>query len=598
MLSKITKYTLGLTLAMGTLFPNLQAQVAVNVTEDQFVKNSDTTQHAEWHKGKNQFPGKPRDMWQIGIGGGSFIISGDVKSQFGWGASVHARKSIGYALSLRMEYMFGQARGLNYQASSLGGFPTVSPFSISADGQSISQPDLYGAGDLFYANYKLPQYHAASIQAVINLNNIRFHKPSNKWSVNAILGLGFNAYQSFYDALDGNGAAYDFRNVANGLDPAVLGDRRTIRDNVKGITDGKYETQAQINNKNLVTFGKDGQKFSVTPFFSTGFSFEYLVTPRLSIALEHQVFFSADDYLDGKSRKENGSLTSNTDIAHYTSLRLGFHIGKKSKRVQPLWFVNPLLHPMQDIADLKGKLDDDWFKDDDKDGVPNKLDEEPNSDPLAMVDSKGKTLDSDKDGVPDHKDEEPFSPPGFPVNEVGVAQVPKPIYPDQVKVDGHKLVIGDEVYELACNPACGGGGPGGDAKDWYLPMINFNLDKYELRPDAYGKIRQVADIMQKYPSVKIVVHGHTDTRASNEYNDMLSYNRVMSAIDYLKKEYKIDGSRFIVKIDGKRDNLINTAKGDEEHFMNRRVEFYISDGKEASQPRPAEVKGNSRKWKY
>lgn len=599
MLSKFTKFSLGLCFALGTLYPSLQAQTAVAASEDQFIKDRDTTQHTDWRKGKNQYPGHPRDMWQIGLGGGSFLVSGDVKSQFGWGASIHARKSLGYVLSLKMEYMFGQARGLNYQASSLGGFPAVSPFSISADGQNVSRPDLYGSSDLFYANYKMPQYHAASLQAVINLNNIRFHKPDNKWSFNAIVGIGANAYQSYYDALDANGDAYDFRNVANNLDPAVMADRRTIRDNVKGILDGDYETHAQINDKNLFTFGKDGKKYSVTPFLNAGFSLEYLVTPRLSIALEHQAIFSADDYLDGKSRKENGALTSNTDIPHYTSLRLGFHIGNKEKRIQPLWFVNPLNHPMQDIADLKKKMDDDWFKDDDKDGVPNKLDQEPNSDPLAMVDTKGKTLDSDKDGVPDHKDEEPYSPPGHPVNEVGVAQVPKPIYPDQVKVDGHKLVIGDETFEPGCNPACAGnGGPGGNLKDWYLPMIHFNLDKFNLRPDAYTQLKHVADVMQKYPNIKIVVHGHTDSRASDDYNDMLSYNRVMSSIEYLKNTYKIDESRFIIQYNGKRNSLINSAKGEEEHFMNRRVEFYIANGDEKSQERPKNTQSELKKWKY
>jgi OOP family OmpA-OmpF porin len=599
MLSKLTKYSLGLCFALGTLFPNVNAQVAVNVTDDQFVKEKDKEDHAKWKKGESQFPAKPRDMWQIGVGGGSFLISGDVKSQFGWGASVHVRKSLGYIVSLKGEYMFGQARGLNYQASSLGGFPAIAPFTISPDGVRYSTVDLYGPNDVFYANYKMPQYHAASMQMVINLNNIRFHKPSNKWSVNGIVGIGGSSYRTYYDALDANGDAYDFRSVSDGLDPRTLADRNTIRDNVKGMLDGDYETQAQINNRNLITVGAEGKEYSFTAFASVGFSLEYLVTPRISIALEHQAYFSADDYLDGKSRKEDGSLTSNIDVPHYTSLRIGFHIGKKDKRIQPLWFVNPLLHPTQDIADLKKKLDDDWFKDDDKDGVPNKLDQEPNTDPLAMVNTKGQTLDSDKDGVPDHKDEEPYSPPGYPVNETGVAQVPKPIYPDQVKVDGHKLVIGNETFEPACNPACMGGnnGPGGNLKDWYLPMIHYDLDKYNLRPDAYGSLKHVAEVMKSYPNIKIVVHGHTDSRAGDEYNDILSYNRVKSAIEFLKTTYKIDESRFIIQYNGKRSYLIGTAKAEEEHFMNRRVEFYIASD-EQSKARPDNSQSKLKKWKY
>lgn len=600
MFSKFTKVSLGLCFALGMLFPALQAQTVIVPTDDQFIKEKDKEEHQKWRKGESLFPARPRDMWQLGIGGGSFFITGDVKPQFGWGTSIHVRKSLGYILSLKGEYMFGQARGLNYQGSTMGGFPAVWPFTISPDGQTVATPGLYGPNDMFYANYKMPQYHAASVQLVINLNNIRFHKPSNRWSLNAIVGLGGNTYRTYYDALDGNGNAYDFSSVASGLDAADLGDRRAIKDNIKGLLDGDYETPAQINKNNLITFGKEGKKYSVTGYVSAGFSIEYLITPRLSIALEHQSHFSGDDYLDGKSRKEDGSLTSNSDIPHYTSLRLGIHLGKKSKRIQPLWFVNPIASPMQEVADLKKKLDDDWFKDDDNDGVPNKLDQEKNTAPGAIVNTKGQTIDSDKDGIPDHLDSEPFSPMGYPVNESGIAQVPKPLYPDQVKVvdNGSKLIIGNEVFEPGCNPACAGTA-GGGIGDWYLPMIHFNLDKYELRPDAYTQLKHVADVMKKYPNTKMVVHGHTDSRASNEYNDMLSYNRAMAAVDYLGKQYGVKKDRFIIRYNGKHNALIGTAKNEEEHFMNRRVEFYVSDGTEKSQERPALPKGTSNnKWKY
>ena len=588
MIKKITQKILLLAICCAA---QAQAQITVNPTEDSYIREKDKETHQQWRKGEQPFPAKPRDMWQVGVGVGSFLVSGDVKSQFGWGTGLHFRKSLGYILSLKMEYMYGQAKGLNYQATSNGAYPSVAPFPITPDGERLIAAGLYDLNEPFYANYKM-NYHAASLQAVVNINNIRFHKPSNKWSLNWILGVGANAYNTRYDALDKNGNAYDFGGVSNNLNPSVLADRRTIRDNAKGILDGEYETQAQQNDRNLVRFGSD-KHYSLTPFVNTGLSLEFLLTPRLSIALEHQVFFTADDYLDGFSRKINGSLTSNSDIPHYTSVRLGFHIGKKSKKIQPLWFINPLIFPNQDIADLKKKLDDDWFKDDDDDGVPNKLDKEKGTEPLAVVDSKGRTKDSDKDGVPDHKDDEPFSPPGYKVNEQGVAQVPKPIYPDQVKVDGNKLIIGNETYE----PVMDGSGKGGNLKDWYLPMVHFDLDKYTLRPEAYSQLQHVAEVMKKYPELKIVAYGHTDSRAADDYNDMLSYNRVMSAIDFLVQQHSIDKNRFIVQYNGKRKQIIGNARREEEHFMNRRVEFFVATGKDLPQVRPNAPK-EKRGWKY
>lgn len=571
-----------------------QAQISVNPTEDNFISKKHESQHAEWKDGKSQFPGRPRDMWQIGVGGGSFLISGDVKPQFGWGASIHVRKSFGYVFSLKGEYMFGQARGLNYQASSSPAFPDVPPFTTQ-----------YASSSIFYANYYVPQHHALSLQAVYNLNNIKFHKKSNKWSLNLITGLGLNLYRTILNGLDANGNPYDFSNVArdgsgNPLDVTTLAGRREVRNNIKGVLDDTYESPAQQNNRNILTLGADGKKMAFNPFLNVGMSLEYLITPRLSLAIEHQGYISVDDFFDGKQKGEQGILTSNIDIPHYTSIRLGFHLGKKDKRIQPLWFINPLIYPMSDIADLKEKLDDDWFKDDDNDGVPNKLDQEPDTPQDAMVDTKGRTLDNDKDGVPDYKDKEPFSPPGYKVDEDGIAAVPKPLTQDDVEVmknpDGtERLVIGSETFQ----PLGDGTGSGrGDLKDWYLPMIHFDLDKYYLRPEAYEQLLHVATVMKAYPKIKIVVHGHTDVRASNEYNDMLSYNRSSSAIDFLVNHYEIDRARFIIKYNGEAKNLIPSAKMEPEHFMNRRVEFYVADGEEQEQARPDGDGGMKRNWKY
>jgi outer membrane protein OmpA-like peptidoglycan-associated protein len=563
------------------------AQISVNPTDDNFISNKYETQHAEWKEGKSQFPGKPRDMWQLGVGVGSFLVSGDVKSQFGWGASIHARKSLGYIFSLKAEYMFGQASGLNYQASSAASFRYGDTFTSA-----------YGANDIFYSNYRITQYHAFSIQSVYNLNNIKFHKKSNKWSLNLIVGLGANMYRSTTNALDANGNGYDFSQVAtNGADLTTVAGRRETRDAIKGVLDDSYETFAVQNDKNILTPGQDGEDFAFNPFLNVGMSLEYLITPRISLALEHQGIISVDDYIDTKSRSETGDFTSNIDIPHYTSIRLGFHLGKKDKRVQPLWFINPLIYPMSDVADLKEKLDDDWFKDDDNDGVPNKLDLEPDTPEDALVDTKGRTLDSDGDGVPDHKDKEPFSPPGYKTDEDGIAAVPKPLTQDDVKVlgdpdSGERLVIGSETFDPL------GEDGAGTLKDWYLPMVHFDLDKYYLRPEAYEQLLHVATVMKAYPKLKVVAHGHTDIRASNEYNDMLSYNRSMTAIDFIVNQYGVERSRFIIKYNGETKNLIPSAKGEQEHFINRRVEFYIAEDGEKELPRPADDGGRNRKWKY
>ncbi|MFK7795990.1 MAG: OmpA family protein [Aureispira sp.] len=612
MMKKI--YQLGVVLSGALLLmvaDTTQAQISVNPTEDKYIIKKDQARHAEWKEGKSQFPGRPRDWWQLGIGGGSFLVGGDVKPAFGWGASVHVRKSIGYVFSLKAEYMFGQASGLNYAPSYYRAFPNVDPFTITSSVGNVVSVGDYGIGDAFYANYKIEQHHALSLQMVFNLNNIKFHKKSNRWSLNLILGLGANLYNTKLDALDANNATYGvamtaLANSAGGgapnqqYDLTKLSDRNAIIQELRGILDGTYETLAQQNANNILTLGEGQNRMVLNPFVNIGLSFEYLITPRISIALEHQVYLSDDDLFDGKSRKENGASTSSIDIPHYTSLRLGFNIGKKEKAIQPLWFVNPLIYPMQDIADIKSTLDDDWFTDDDNDGVPNALDEEKDTPPDTEVDSKGRSLDSDGDGVVNSQDKEPFSPPGYPTDKDGVAQVPEPITQDDVKVipgdpttgKYPTLVIGDEVYDpLGSNSA-------GTLKDWYLPMVHFDLDKYYLRPEAYEQLQHVASVMKGYPSLNVVAHGHTDVRASEGYNDMLSYNRAMSCVDYLVNRYGIERSRFIIRYNGEVENLVQNANKELEHFMNRRVEFYIADENAQDQARPAGDGKASRNWKY
>ena len=580
-----------------------QAQISVNPTDDQYITKKDQAKHAEWKEGKSQFPGRPRDWWQIGIGGGSFLVSGDVKPAFGWGASVHVRKSIGYVFSLKAEYMFGQASGLNYAPSYYKAFPNVDPFTITSSEGNVITNGQYTTSDAFFANYKIEQHHALSLQMVFNLNNIKFHKKSNKWSLNLIVGLGANLYASKINAIDANGNVYNTQMTAlanKQTDLTKLSNRDQVLQELRGFMDDTYETLAQQNANNLLTIGEGQDRMVVNPFVNVGLSFEYLITPRISIGLEHQSFLSDDDFFDGKSRKENGYRTSNIDIPHYTSIRLGFHIGKKDKAIQPLWFVNPLIYPMQDVADLKEKLDDDWFKDTDKDGVPDALDEEKDTPPDTEVDSKGRSLDSDGDGIVNSQDKEPFSPPGYPTDKDGVAQVPKPIHPEDVKVipgkeegDPPVLMIGDETYD-----PLGGKNNQGTLRDWYLPMVHFDLDKYYMRPEAYSQLQHVASVMKGYPDIKVVVHGHTDVRSSNEYNDMLSYNRSMTCIDHLVNKYGIDRSRFILKYNGEGHNLIDNAKKETEHFMNRRVEFYVAEDNAAEQSKPAGDGGANRKWKY
>ena len=68
---------------------------------------------------KYYYPAKPKNQWEVGLGVGSFILSGDVtpvgNPLKSYGATFTVRKAFGYVFSLRGQYVFGHAVGLDWK---------------------------------------------------------------------------------------------------------------------------------------------------------------------------------------------------------------------------------------------------------------------------------------------------------------------------------------------------------------------------------------------------------------------------------------------------------------------------------------------------
>jgi len=63
--------------------------------------------------------------------------------------------------------------------------------------------------------------------------------------------------------------------------------------------------------------------------------------------------------------------------------------------------------------------------------------------------------------------------------------------------------------------------------------IQFDYDKYDIRPDAKPILQNVASYLLKNAVAKILVEGHCDERGTNEYNLALGDRRAKAARDYL-----------------------------------------------------------------
>ncbi|MEH6538171.1 MAG: OmpA family protein [Psychroserpens sp.] len=118
-------------------------------------------------------------------------------------------------------------------------------------------------------------------------------------------------------------------------------------------------------------------------------------------------------------------------------------------------------------------------------------------------------------------------------------------------------------------------------KDGYvfiqLENIYFELDKWNIKPQAASTLNILVDLMEKYPRMEVQLSAHTDTRSSYEYNMTLSDNRAKSAMEYIISN-GISRSRLTSIGYGETQLLVNCGDDctEDEHSINRRCEFIVT----------------------
>ncbi len=111
-----------------------------------------------------------------------------------------------------------------------------------------------------------------------------------------------------------------------------------------------------------------------------------------------------------------------------------------------------------------------------------------------------------------------------------------------------------------------------------INTIYFDLDKYYIRPDAAIELEKVVKVMNRCKDIKIEARSHTDSRASDKYNEKLSQNRAQSTVDYIISR-GIAADRLQAKGFGETQLVNRCSNGvkcsEAEHQDNRRTEFVI-----------------------
>ena len=110
-----------------------------------------------------------------------------------------------------------------------------------------------------------------------------------------------------------------------------------------------------------------------------------------------------------------------------------------------------------------------------------------------------------------------------------------------------------------------------------LENIYFDLDEWNIKPQAAQVLDVLLSLLKKYPYMEIQIGSHTDSRATTVYNLRLSNKRAASALEYLVQN-GIDTKRLRSIGYGETKPLIICPKNDcteAEHATNRRCTFMI-----------------------
>jgi hypothetical protein len=477
-----------------------------DVLDSAYYSGARLDQYRAYMNHQNAFPPKPRNMWELGVGGGLFNILGDVPTQFGkgYGFHAHVRKAWGYVVSTRLQYNYGIAKGLDHDLASPQYVSQEPVWNGNINGFS------YVANGLGVPRNNRTEMHQINFDIIGSINNINFHKARIKTSLYGYVGLGARAYKVRVDALDADFTPYaDLATLTAGVDDR--GDRRDI---FEDRLDGSYESDAVPTDDGDRTTMFDDKFVGFAPSIGAGWQIRF--TKRINLAIEDRFSFGAgDDLLDGH-RFGGNAQTPGWDGANYLSLGLNFNLGNSRTHVEPLYWMNPLDHAYNELSYPRHMiLPDPVLPDSDGDGVTDQFDKCPGTPAGVAVDTHGCPMDTDGDGVPDDRDKELITPTYCqPVDADGVGKCPCP--------EGCGTVS-----------ACANIGAG---------SITFDNNSSNIRTSSQALLATLAAQMQANPTCKVVITGSGN---ASKVQQQRSWDRVNSIIEYMSEKHGIDRNRFI-----------------------------------------------------
>ena len=285
------------------------------------------------------------------------------------------------------------------------------------------------------------------------------------------------------------------------------------------------------------------------------------------------------------NKKNNGIVSYVPDIIPHFQHNLSVAINFGGKDTDK----DGIYDRHDDCPSVPGLPEFNGCPDDDGDGIENSKDACPNA--AGLLEFNG-CPDSDGDGIADPNDACPdvaglakFN--GCPDSDGDGIEDGKDACPDAAgprkfngcpDSDGDGIADPDDKCPNEAGPSDNSGCPNPTAEaieklNELGAVVQFELNKSNLRDDAIELLLSVYEIMAKYGNTNFLIEGHTDSSGPKAFNKKLSLERAENVKSHLVSK-GVEGDRLSTAGFGednpKESN--NTRKG---RIANRRVEFKV-----------------------
>jgi len=151
-----------------------------------------------------------------------------------------------------------------------------------------------------------------------------------------------------------------------------------------------------------------------------------------------------------------------------------------------------------------------------------------------------KVGDQDGDSVLDTADRCPDTPRGTRVDTRGcpviarAVEAPKAAPPPK-PMEAAKVMDSDGDGVLDNADSCPGTPKGAQVDEsgcWVIIGVRFDTNKADIKPIYYSLLDKVTEVLEKNPTLRVEVQGHTDSTGTAQYNMSLSQKRAKAVAEY------------------------------------------------------------------